>query len=198
MSDAEAVAKNNTPEEVISPAKPAQVPLHDAGSPDKVPEGYILTKNGVIRRKRRTRAQIEADGTGPRGTQRSKRVKDDASDVVADIANEDLPALLANTTMGIHAMLAEVVDPKCALTESQARIEGEAIARIMEQYKMDPDGKYLPWLVLVGTLMLCETPTAVVITRKMKESRADHNKGQIVKGEIIDGTAVEVTGEATL
>jgi len=175
-------------EPIISTARPRDVPVQAAGTPDT-----YVTKTGKTRKRRRTKAEIEAARAA--GTVKPKRVKDDSADVVSDIANEDMASLLANTTMGIHAMLAEVLDERCALSESQAKIEGEAIARILEQYKMDPDGKYLPWIVLVGTLMLCETPTIVVLSGKVKSAQIKRNAQT---GEVIEGKLIETKSEETV
>jgi len=171
-------------EPIITVARPRDVPMQAAGTGDELPPGYHWDKNGK-KRKDYTRRQ---DKTSSRG-----KVKNDAGDVVGAIASEDMASLLANTTMGIHAMLAEVVDERCALSEQQAKIEGEAIARILEQYKMDPDGKYLPWIVLFGTLMLCETPTIVVLSGKVKSAQIKRNAqtGEVIEGKLIDTTSEE-------
>ena len=172
--------------EVVTIAKPKDVKITSpepdtplvspSGKP--VPEGYHLTKTGQVRK------------------DRAPRVAGSKLDVVSAIGKEDTAALIANTTEGLHAMLAEIVDPRCALTHEQAKIEGEAIARVMEQYSLDPSGKYLPWIVLVGTILLCETPTFVVVSAKLKTSRQP--KPETMKGELIDITNKEpyiVTGE---
>ena len=163
--------------EVVSVAKPKEIP---AAKPDKeVPEGYHVAPSGRIIKNR-----------DPASYARKKKVKADTATVVDAVAREDLAALLTNTTEGIHAMLAEVVDPRCALKHEQAVIEGEAIARIMDQYKMDPDGKYLPWIVLVGTLFLCETPTVMVIANKVKGNVKNRTQtGEIVEG-VLEGEEV--------
>jgi hypothetical protein len=172
--------------EVVTIAKPKDVKIESAepetplvsptGKP--VPPGYHLTKTGQVRK------------------DRAPRVAGSKLDVVSAIGKEDTAALIANTSEGLHAMLAELVDPKCALTHDQAKIEGEAIARILDQYSMDPNGKYLPWIVLVGTLLLCETPTIMVVSAKLKTSRQP--KPETMKGELVDITNREpyvVTGE---
>lgn len=156
--------------DVVTPAKPKDIPVAKDGK--EVPEGYHVAPSGRIIKNR-----------DPASYARKNKVKNDTPVQPADVLREDLAGLLTNTTMGIHAMLAEVVDPRCALQPEQAKIEGEALARIMEQYKMDPDGKYLPWLVLIGTLLLCETPTVMVIAGKVKSSRS----GRTQKGEIVEG-----------
>ena len=161
--------------EVITPARPKDV---KPSASVEVPDGYHLTPSGQVRKNR-----------DPSTYARKNKVKADTPAKVVDaVSREDLGALLANATEGIHAMLAEVVDPKCALSHEQAVIEGEAIARVMEQYQMDPDGKYLPWIILVGTIALCETPTAVVITKKVRQARADRGTAEPEQG-IIEGTA---------
>jgi hypothetical protein len=172
--------------EVVTIAKPKDVKI-ESSEPDTplvsptgkpVPPGYHLTKTGQVRKDRAT------------------RVAGSKLDVVSAIGKEDTAALITNTTEGLHAMLAEVIDPRCALTHEQAKIEGEAIARILDQYKMDPDGKYLPWIVLIGTLMLCETPTIMVVTSKVKTSR--QAKPETMKGELLNIRNVDpyiVTGE---
>ena len=172
--------------EVVTIAKPKDVKITSpepdtplvspSGKP--VPEGYHLTKTGQVRK------------------DRAPRVAGSKLDVVSAIGKEDTAALIANTTEGLHAMLAEIVDPRCALTHEQAKIEGESIARILDTYQMDPNGKYLPWIVLVGTLMLCETPTIMVVSAKLKTSRQP--KPETMKGELIDITNEKpyiVTGE---
>ena len=156
--------------EVVTPARPKDV---KPNAEPEIPEGYYLTPAGKVRKKRAVKAKVQADTPAK---------------IVDQVSREDLGALLANATEGIHAMLAELVDPKCALSHKQAVIEGEAIACVMEQYKMDPDGKYLPWIILVGTVALCETPTAVVITRKVKQARSNRGTGQIEPG-VIEGEA---------
>jgi len=184
MSDKEAIEepKNEipeSPEEVVTIAKPKDVPptpteplVSPSGKP--VPEGYHLSPKGRVVR------------------DRAPRVKG-AKVTVADVAQGVDAELLANTTEGLHAILAEVVDPRCALTHEQAKIEGEAIARVMEQYQLDPQGKYLPWVILFGTLALCETPTIVVIASKVKQTR--ENRVLTVKGELVESTPSD---EATL
>ena len=172
--------------EVVTIAKPKEVKIESpsaetplvspSGKP--VPEGYHLTKTGQVRK------------------DRAPRVAGSKLDVVSAIGKEDTAALITNTTEGLHAMLAEVIDPRCALTHEQAKIEGEAIARVMEQYSLDPNGKYLPWIVLVGTIMLCETPTFMVIAGKVKT--VSKPKPETMKGELVDITPTEpyiVTGE---
>jgi hypothetical protein len=61
---------------------------------------------------------------------------------------------------------------------------------------MDPDGKYLPWIVLIGTILLCETQTFVVVSAKLKTSRKP--KPETMRGELAVITPTEpyiVTGE---
>src|ERR1035437_9797573 len=109
--------------EVVTIAKPKEVKIttnevetplvSPSGKP--VPEGYHLTKTGQVRK------------------DRAPRVAGSKLDVVSAIGQEDTAALIANTSEGLHAMLAELVDPKCALTNDQAKIEGEAVA--IEQFK---------------------------------------------------------------
>ena len=172
--------------EVVTIAKPKDVKITSpepdtplvspSGKP--VPEGYHLTKTGQVRK------------------DRAPRVAGSKLDVVSAIGKEDTAALIANTTEGLHAMLAEIVDPRCALTHEQAKIEGESIARILDTYQMDPNGRYLPWIVLIGTLMLCETPTIMILTAKIKTSTKP--KPETMKGELVDITNKEpyiVTGE---
>jgi hypothetical protein len=173
--------------EVVTIAKPKDVKIESA-EPDTplvsptgkvVPPGYHLTKTGQVRK------------------DRALRVAGSKLDVVSAIGKEDTAALITNTTEGLHAMLAEVIDPRCALTHEQAKIEGEAIARVMEQYSLDPSGKYLPWIVLIGTILLCETPTFVVVSAKLKTSRSKP-KPETMKGELAVITPTEpyiVTGE---
>jgi hypothetical protein len=172
--------------EVVTIAKPKEVKVEytadipPATSPTgkPVPDGYHLTKTGQVRK------------------DRAPRVAGSKLDVVSAIGREDTAALIANTSEGLHAMLAEFVDPRCALTHDQAKIEGEAIARILDQYKMDPDGKYLPWIVLIGTILLCETQTFVVVSAKLKTSRKP--KPETMRGELAVITPTEpyiVTGE---
>ena len=164
--------------EVVSVAKPKNIPV---AKPDKeIPVGYHLDRSGKLRKDR-----------DPASYARKNKVKADTATVIDAVAREDLAALLTNTTEGIHAMLAEVVDPRCALKHEQAVIEGEAIARIMEQYRMDPDGKYLPWIVLMGTLFLCETPTVMVIANKVKSSTKNRTQktGEIVEG-VLEGEEI--------
>jgi hypothetical protein len=161
----------------VSTAKPKEVPVAKDGK--EVPEGYHVAPSGRVIKNR-----------DPASYHRKNKVKNDTPMQPADVLREDLAGLLTNTTMGIHAMLAEVVDPRCALQPEQARIEGEAIARIMEQYSLDPSGKFTPWLVLVGTLLLCETPTAMVIAGKVKNARSGRTqRGEIVEG-VIEGVEV--------
>jgi hypothetical protein len=173
--------------EVVTIAKPKEVKIESpsaetplvspSGKP--VPEGYHLTKTGQVRK------------------DRAPRVAGSKLDVVSAIGKEDTAALITNTTEGLHAMLAEVVDPRCALTHEQAKIEGEAIARVMDQYSLDPSGRYLPWIVLIGTILLCETPTFVVVSAKLKTSRSKP-KPETMKGELAVITPTEpyiVTGE---
>jgi hypothetical protein len=175
------IPSEGTPEgeEVVTIAKPKNVPptpteplVSPSGKP--VPEGYHLTPTGQVRKNRAARVK------GSKIT-------------VADVAIGVDAELIANTTEGLHAILAELVDPKCALTHEQAKIEGEAIARVMEQYQLDPQGKYLPWVILVGTLALCETPTIVVIANKVKTTR--ENRPITIKGELLsetpEGTEIE-------
>jgi hypothetical protein len=176
----ETVPEKPVPEPIISTAKPRDVPVQPAGSPVET----YTTKSGKTRRRRRTKEEMEAARAA--GLVKPRKVKNDSSDVIDEIAREDLASLLSNTSMGIHLMLAEVVDAKCELSEQQAKIEGEAIARILEQYKMDPDGKYLPWIVLVGTLMLCETPTMVVLSNKLKTAQRNRGTGEIIEGKLIE------------
>ena len=169
--------------EVVTIAKPKDVKITSpepdtplvspSGKP--VPEGYHLTKTGQVRK------------------DRAPRVAGSKLDVVSAIGKEDTAALIANTSEGLHAMLAELVDPKCALTHDQAKIEGEAIARILSQYNMDPNGRYLPWIVLVGTILLCETPTFVVISSRVKSAR--QTKPVTIKGELVDNTEPYIVTE---
>jgi hypothetical protein len=61
---------------------------------------------------------------------------------------------------------------------------------------LDPNGKYLPWIVLVGTLLLCETPTIMVVSAKLKTAR--QAKPETMKGELLNVNNVSpyiVTGE---
>jgi hypothetical protein len=174
--------------EVVTIAKPKDVKIETpdtstetplvspSGKP--VPPGYHLSPKGRVVR------------------DRAPRVAGSKLDVVSAIGKEDTAALIANTSEGLHAMLAELVDPKCALTHDQAKIEGEAIARILDQYSMDPNGRYLPWIVLVGTLLLCETPTIMVVSAKLKTTRQP--KPETMKGELLNINNVDpyiVTGE---
>ena len=172
--------------EVVTIAKPKDVKIESA-EPDTplvsptgkvVPPGYHLTKTGQVRK------------------DRAARVAGSKLDVISAVGKEDTALLIANTTEGLHAMLAEIVDPRCALTHEQAKIEGEAIAHILDQFSMDPNGKYLPWIVLVGTLLLCETPTIMVVSAKLKTAR--QAKPETMKGELLNVNNVSpyiVTGE---
>src|ERR1035437_1021133 len=88
--------------EVVTIAKPKDVKIESAESDaplvspsgKPVPEGYHLTKTGQIRK------------------DRAPRVTGSKLDVVSAIGKEDTAALIANTSEGLHAMLAELVDPE--------------------------------------------------------------------------------------
>ena len=123
------------------------------------------------RRPRRTKEEMAA----------ARAVKNDVKSVKTDKSDKaptdlDAAAVIGAALQGIHALLAELVAPECALTQSQAQLEGKAIADVLEMYDMSVLGKYAPWVTLVTCTIAVEAPTMIAIAHKAKAKRVHHVK----------------------
>jgi hypothetical protein len=155
--------------EIIPDAKPKDVRIVDIASE---------SSEAKPKRKRRTKAEMEAARLSGDVPPRAGGNRKSSSKAGID------PAPIANTIQGFHEFLGELVSPDCKLTDKQALIEAEAIVAVAEQYDMQAVGKYAPWIALVGTILLCETTTAVAITKKVKEKR--QNGAPTITGTLLE------------
>ena len=182
----ESPAPETTGADIITLGVPKDV-KPNANPPDKtptetdgIPEGFYISSKGKMRRKRRTPEQIASDDATGKILPKAPRVK--GTKTVSEVMDESSVGIdatvLANVTEGIHVLLGELIDPACKLSHAQAMVEGEAIARVMEQYNIDPNSKSMGIIVLVGTIALCEVPTIMAVSAKLK--RTINRSSQIV------------------
>jgi len=84
-------------------------------------------------------------------------------------------ATIARNIMGLHMMLSIATTPKAMISPENAQAMAHAIYDVMQQFDMEWLGKYLPFVNLFGTVVVCEAPTVIALAQWIREKREGGN-----------------------
>ena len=177
VPEAEAKPTPEPAPEVVTPARPKNVPLDELKG--ELPPGYHWDKNGKKRKdyaKRKPRAdKVQGDLKSPR----TGKGTDDGPHIELDVKQA-----VAMITESVHAVLGVMIGPGCAMDHETALTEGEAVALVLDQYDIDPNSKQMALLVMAATVTLCEMPTILAVSAKVRSARSGPATSHAVKGEL--------------